>query len=239
MLTTFFLTCALSLSMQGMAEPQQTEGRIEVEIRETRALGYLIALPEAYDPEGEPVPLVLFLHGSGERGDDLDLVKKQGLPKMIAKGHDFGAVVVSPQCPKGSWWEDEMDLLIALLDKVENQYNVDKSRVYVTGLSMGGYGTFSLAAKHPKRFAAAVPICGGGRYFDARNLSRMPMWVFHGEDDKVVPVEESRRMVEIANRSLGENALLTTFPGVGHNSWDKAYNNKATWDWLFAQKLGD
>lgn len=232
MLKPLALSFALLISFQGLAMTQQKD---HVEAEKKLALDYLIALPDGYDKEGDAVPLLLFLHGAGERGKDLAKVKMHGPPKMIEKGHDFGAIVVSPQCPKDSWWTHEIDALIALLDKIERDYNIDKQRIYVTGLSMGGYGTFALAARQPDRFAAAVPICGGGVYFDARQLAKMPCWVFHGEDDRVVPVEESKRMVEIMNQQGGTQAQLTLYPNVGHNSWDKAYSDEAMWKWLFEQ----
>lgn len=234
MLNHLLLTISL-LAPLSLAMPHQ-EDRVEVEIRETKSLDYLIALPKGYDAEGDAVPLLLFLHGAGERGKDLDKVKLHGPPKMIEKGHDFGAIVVSPQCPAESWWPRETDMLIALIDKIEREYNVDKKRIYITGLSMGGYGTFALCARQPERFAAAVPICGGGDLFDARQLTKLPMWVFHGEADNVVPVDESQRMVKVMNAAEGQHAKLTTYPGVGHNSWDKAYSDEAMWDWLFEQK---
>lgn len=216
-------------------------GRVEVDGEGGKAasLDYLIALPEGYDKEGDPVPLVLFLHGAGERGDDLDKVKLHGPPKMIEKGHDFGAVVVSPQCPADSWWPKEVAVLAALLDKVEREHHIDKDRIYVTGLSMGGMGTFALTAHQPERFAAAVPICGSGSEAMARKLTKMPMWVFHGEADNVVPAEGSKKMVRLVNERHGEHAKLTLYPGVGHNSWDKAYSDQAMWQWLFAQKRGE
>jgi len=217
---------------------EHQQGRIEVDAEEgeTASLDYLIAVPEAYDKEGDAVPLVLFLHGAGERGGDLEKVKKHGPPKMIEKGHDFKAIVVSPQCPADSWWPREVELLAALLDKIEREYNIDKDRIYLTGLSMGGMGTFALAAHQPERFAAAVPICGRGSEAMAKKLTKMPMWVFHGEDDKVVPAEGSKTMVRLMNEKDGENAKLTLYPGVGHNSWDKAYGDEKMWEWLFAQE---
>lgn len=235
MLKTLTLSIALFLSFQTVAMPHQ-EDRVEVEIKKTKSLDYLIALPEGYQKDGEPVPLLLFLHGAGERGKNLDLVKKHGPPKMIEKGHDFGAVVVSPQCPKDTWWTEHTDVLLGLIDKIEKEHNVDKDRIYVTGLSMGGYGTFALAAEAPQRFAAAVPICGGGTRMQAWKLTTLPMWVFHGDADKVIPVEESTRMVSIINQREGKNAKLTIYEGVGHNSWDRAYGDKAMWKWLFEQK---
>lgn len=214
----------------------QHEDRIEVEIKETKALDYLIALPDGYEKDGDPVPLLLFLHGVGERGDSLKKVKAHGPPKMIAKGHKFDAIVVSPQCPADTRWTDQTGVLIALLDKLEREHNVDKKRIYVTGLSMGGFGTFALAAHHPERFAAAVPICGGGTFQQAKALSKLPMWVFHGDADNVIPVDESQRMVKYINQRDVKNAKLTIYEGVGHNSWDRAYGDEAMWDWLFDQK---
>jgi predicted peptidase len=227
------LSFALLICFQGLAMTHE-EDRVEAE--KTLALDYLIALPEGYDAEGDAVPLVLFLHGAGERGDDLDKVKMHGPPKMVEQGRDFGAIVVSPQCPADSWWTYEVDALIALLDKIEREHNIDPKRIYVTGLSMGGYGTFALAARQPERFAAAVPICGGGELFAAWRLTKLPLWVFHGEADRVVPAEESERLDRMIQRAGGNRVKLTIYPGVGHNSWDKAYSDDAMWDWLFEQK---
>lgn len=235
MLKPLTLSFALLISFQGLAM-QQTEDRVEIEVSETKSLDYLIAVPEGYDEAGEAVPLLLFLHGAGERGDNLDKVKMHGPPKMVNSGHDFGAIVVSPQCPADTWWTDHIGTLIALLDKIEREYNVDKKRIYLTGLSMGGFGTFALAGKQPKRFAGAVPICGGGTFQQAKALSKLPMWVFHGDADKVIPVDESKRMVKLINQRDGKNAKLTIYEGVGHNSWDRAYGDEAMWDWLFEQK---
>ena len=215
MLKPLAVSFALLISFQGLAM-QQTEGRVEIKVSETKSLDYLIAVPEGYDEAGEAVPLMLFLHGAGERGDNLSKVKMHGPPKMVAKGHDFGAIVVSPQCPADTWWTDHTDVLIALLDKIEKNYNVDKQRIYVTGLSMGGFGTFALAGKQPNRFAAAVPICGGGTFQQAKALSKLPMWVFHGDADKVIPVDESKRMVKLINQRDAKNAKLTIYEGVGH-----------------------
>ena len=231
------LSFALICSFSCLAVPHQEDRvEVEIEIKETKSLNYLIALPEGYDKENEAVPLLLFLHGAGERGNNLDLVKKHGPPKMVEKGHDFGAIVVSPQCPKDTWWTEHTDVLLALIDKIEKEHNVDRDRIYVTGLSMGGYGTFALSAAAPQRFAAAVPICGGGTRTQAKTLSSLPMWVFHGDADKVIPVDESTRMVKAMNQVNGEHAKLTIYEGVGHNSWDRAYGDKAMWKWLFEQK---
>lgn len=215
---------------------EHKQDRVEIEVKETKSLDYLISVPKSYEAQGDAVPLLLFLHGAGERGKDLDKVKMHGPPKMVEQGRDFGAIVVSPQCPAGSWWTDHTVVLIALLDKIEREYNVDKTRIYVTGLSMGGFGTFALAAAQPERFAAAVPICGGGSFGQAKELTKLPMWVFHGDADRVIPVDESTRMVKYMNEAGGKNAKLTIYQGVGHNSWDKAYADEKMWDWLFKQR---
>ena len=229
------LSCVLLTACQAVPM-NHTADRIEVEVNKAEALEYLLHLPIGYEPDGEAMPLILFLHGAGERGNNVTDVARHGPPKMIEQGHHFGAVVVSPQCPADQWWPMKTDLLLALLDKVIAEHNIDESRVYLTGLSMGGYGTFALAARAPERFAAAVPVCGGGTYLHARQLVATPMWVFHGEDDQVIPVEESTRMVDYMNATRGEKAKLTVYPGVGHNSWDKAYGEKKMWDWLFEQR---
>ena len=193
---------------------------------------YLIYLPSNHQ-EQEAWPLLLFLHGAGERGDNLDLVKKHGPPKLIAEGKDFPMVVVSPQCPTDQWWEPVS--LTALLDEVVAKQRIDKQRVYVTGLSMGGFGTWALASHTPERFAAIAPICGGGEPFMARRIRDIPAWVFHGAKDDVVPLERSERMVEALKR-VGGNVQFTVYPDAGHDSWTETYNNPQFYEWLLAQK---
>jgi len=215
---------------------EHKEDRVEAELKAISSLNYLVAVPEGYDPKGEALPLVLFLHGAGERGDNLARVKFHGPPRLIEQGKPLNAIVVSPQCPADTWWTDHIQLLSKLLDKIERDYTIDQDRIYVTGLSMGGYGTFALAAHEPKRFAAAVPICGGGSWLQARAMGKLPIWVFHGEADKVIPVDESRQLFNYIQRLGNDNAKLTVYPGVDHDSWTQTYANQDVWDWLFAQK---
>jgi len=193
---------------------------------------YLRYLPKDYD-QAESWPLLLFLHGAGERGGDLNLVKKHGPPKLIDAGKDFPFIVVSPQCPGGRWWEPVE--LAALLDEIVEKHKVDPDRVYVTGLSMGGFGTWSLAAYQPERFAAIVPICGGGEPFTTRLFSHVPVWVFHGAKDFAVPIERSEKMVE-AMKKAGGNIKFTVYPEAGHDSWTETYDNPELYDWLLQQK---
>lgn len=193
---------------------------------------YLLYLPNGYRNTGKRWPLILFLHGAGERGDDLDLVKKHGPPKIVEK-KALPFIVVSPQCPEGKWWSN--DVLIALLDHVVATYRVDPSRIYLTGLSMGGYGTWSLACEYPERFAAIAPICGGGNPHLAFRLVNLPVWAFHGAKDDVVPLEESQRMVN-AIKKLGGQARLTVYPNAQHDSWTRTYDNPRFYEWLLSHR---
>jgi poly(3-hydroxybutyrate) depolymerase len=193
---------------------------------------YLLYLPKDYDQKAS-WPLMLFLHGSGERGDDLNAVKKHGPPKLIEEGKEFPLIVISPQCPNGRWWEP-MELT-SLLDEIVAEYTVDQDRIYVTGLSMGGFGTWTLAAFQPNRFAALVPICGGGEVYWCESLAHIPVWVFHGAKDTRVPLERSKTMVE-ALKSKGGSPKFTVYPEAGHDSWTEAYNDPQLYEWLLQQK---
>ncbi|RME66939.1 MAG: phospholipase [Verrucomicrobia bacterium] len=196
----------------------------------------LIQLPEGYGSSDHAWPLLLFLHGSGERGSDIELVKKWGPPRLIAEGiRAFPAVVVSPQCPADEL-EWEPAALVALIDRLIADYRIDEHRIYVTGLSMGGRGTWDLARHIPDRLAAIAPICGYGTPRWAPRLAKLPCWVFHGTDDEAVPFAESARLVNALNE-VGAPVKFTAYPGAGHvDAWVKAYNESGLWQWLFAQK---
>jgi predicted peptidase len=209
---------------------RQQANRIRVQVPVD--MNYLLYLPDGYE-ERESWPLLVFLHGSGERGSDLELVKKHGPPKLIDAGRKFPFIVVSPQCPTGRTWESLP--LVALLNELEQQYKVDPDRVYVTGLSMGGTGTWRLASVAAERLAAIAPICGRGETFLAGNLAKLPIWVFHGDQDSSVPLENSAEMVE-AVREMGGTVEFTVYPGVGHDSWTRTYENPEFYEWLLAQK---
>lgn len=180
-------------------------------------------------------PLVLFLHGVEERGTDIELVKTHGPPKLVAQGRDFPFVLVSPQCPDDRWW-DTM-LLRALIDEIEETYRIDPDRIYVTGLSMGGYATWRLATEQPARFAAIVPVCGGGTEGEICVIRSLPVWAFHGAKDPVVPLSESQKLVN-ALKACGGNARLTIYPDAGHDAWTVTYNNAEMYDWLLQQRRG-
>ena len=210
----------------------------EETVTKTLSCKYLLFLPEDYGQEEKDWPLMLFLHGAGERGSDLQKVKVHGPPKIVEKQEDFPFIVVSPQCPKGDWWDEKLDVLTNLLDDIVTRYEVDTDRIYLTGLSMGGYGTWALASKYPDRFAAIVPICGGGKRFMAYRLKDTPVWAFHGAKDSVVPLEESEEMVEAIN-DRGGNAKLTVYPDAGHDSWTKSYDNQELYEWLLEHRRSD
>lgn len=213
-------------------ESAQTKESLKVNDTEEWTMEYWASLPDGYD-EKESWPLMLFLHGAGERGDNLAKVKIHGPPKLVAKGKKFPFIVVSPQCKKGKRWNPKS--LSQLLDAVESKYKVDKSKVYVTGLSMGGYGTWALTAHSPERFAAAAPICGGGdpETIPEKIANKVPVWVFHGDADKVVKYSQTENLVK-GFKELGVDVKLTAYPGVGHDSWTETYNNPKLYEWLLS-----
>jgi predicted peptidase len=204
-------------------------------------------------------PVVLYLHGAGERGDDGVLPTKVGFgPALVRDPASCPAVVVFPQCPKNRWWpEPEIQAIaVAALDAALEEFNGDSGRVYLTGISMGGYGTWAVAASNPGRFAALAPVCGGVRpprglpnppgdaqvsessepYADvARRIGKVAVWVFHGGADPIVPVSESRKMVE-ALTTAGNPPRYTEYEGVGHNSWDRAYAEPGFLSWLLSNR---
>jgi predicted peptidase len=210
----------------------------EAQITKTVRLNYLLFLPQGYgaDPE-KKWPLILFLHGMGERGDDLELVKIHGIPKIVEQGQDLKFIALSPQCPDSSFWTAETDALDALLDEVVRQYAADTARIYLTGLSMGGYGTWHLAVAYPDRFAAIAPICGGGPVQKACRLEDVPVWAFHGAKDPVVSVEESTKMVN-ALKECGADVKFTVYPDAEHDAWTETYDNPELYEWFLKHTKG-
>jgi predicted peptidase len=219
--------------------------QIELAVR----LDYLLYLPQGHgdDPE-KRWPLILFLHGMGERGDDLELVKKHGPPKMLAGPGVADAiwstefVVVSPQCPVDSFWPAQTPALDALLEEILGGYAIDTKRVYLTGLSMGGYGTWHLAVEYPERFAAIAPICGGGMFYAGMPgkvgaLVDVPVWVFHGGRDRVVGVAESADLV-YALQNVGGDVRFTVYPDAEHDSWTRTYANPDLYEWFLDHTKG-
>lgn len=203
-------------------------------ITKTVHLNYLLYLPEGYG-ERKDWPLVMFLHGVGERGNDLELVKVHGIPK-IAETSELPFVAVVPQCPDYCNWDMLFDDLYELLKEIKSGYDIDEDRVYLTGLSMGGHGTWAFAVQHPDEFAAIVPICGWLiDANDARRLADMPIWVFHGAKDTAVPVHRSEALVDVLRR-CGADVKFTVYPEAEHDSWTATYSDPSLYEWLLSQK---
>ena len=213
---------------------KQKAEHLEKEVTVKHELDYLLYLPADLQCK-EKWPLLVFLHGAGERGSDINKVKVHGPPKLVESDPNFKFIVLSPQCPTGSWWDPET--LKVLIDEIEAKYPVDSNRIYLTGLSMGGFGTWALAAHQPNRFAAIAPICGGG---DAVRhtyvIKDIPTWVFHGAKDNVVPLERSQSMVDGMKRFGAKEVKFTIYPEAGHDSWTESYNNPELYDWFLSHK---
>ena len=207
----------------------------EKTISRTISCQYLLFLPAGYGEKEQEWPLMLFLHGAGERGDDLEQVKLHGPPKVVEKKKDFPFILVSPQCPEDKWWPNEVDMLTNLLDDIVERYEVDEKRIYLTGLSMGGYGVWRLVTEEPERFAAAAPICGGGIPALAEKFKDVPVWAFHGAKDNVVPLKESEDMVN-ALKACGGHVKLTVYPEAEHDSWTKTYNKEELYRWFLSHR---
>lgn len=197
---------------------------------------FWLYLPKRYFAENEEMPLIIYLHGSSRRGEDVEQVKANGLPPVLDENEDFDFIVASPQALAEYPWQRcwRPDDLVLLLDHLLGEYRIDPKRVYLTGLSMGGYGTWACIGQHADRFAAAVPICGGGDPNWAKAMGDLPIWAFHGEEDYVVPIERSQEMVN-AIKAAGGNAKLTSYPNVGHDSYTQTYANPDLYVWLLQQ----
>ena len=196
-------------------------------------LRYLLYLPAEYDKAKDTNwPLVLFLHGAGERGDDIERVKIHGPPKLVAGGKQFPFVLCSPQCPTGSRWNaDELDKLV---DELTNTYRIDRQRLYVTGLSMGGSGTWSLIAAQPEKYAAAMPLCGRGDLQTVERLAKTPIWVLVGAKDRAETVQNCQDMANAIAKAGGKGRLTLYFE-LPHDCWTVTYNNAEVYDWLLSQ----
>ena len=241
-LTVLPLLAVLLFPMKAKAQPATATLRtdkLKWEITRSAEMQFLFYLPKDYQAKGgQRWPLMLFLHGAGERGTDVQRVAIHGPLSNVKQGKDFPFIIVAPQCPEGQIWDNES--LLKLLDHFIANYAVDTNRVYLTGLSMGGYGTWRLGLAHPERFAALVPICGGGNLIDAflgprdkgDAIKSLPIWAFHGAKDSVVPVDESERIVKALKKNGVKEVKLTVYPEADHNSWTETYNNPELYEWL-------
>lgn len=220
------LIATLAMCASLFAGAQQTSEKFVVEME------YLLYLPDGYESDTtKKWPLMLFLHGAGEQGTDLSKVKKHGPAMHVDQGKKYPFILVSPQAQRG--WKSEM--LYNLLVSISKEKRVDPDRIYLSGLSMGGFGTWDLAIKHPELFAAIVPICGGGDSKDIWKLRHMPVWCFHGAKDEIVPLVSSEKMVN-ALKKYNSNVQFTVYPDVWHDSWVKAYEDPNLYQWLSKQE---
>ena len=250
------LLVLLGRALQSQTSPPQT-GFLDRRVTLAgRSYHYQVFVPFSYSP-AQRWPIILFLHGAGERGEDGLLPTQVGLGAAVRKNPGrFPAIIVFPQAPADSLWAGtSAQMAIAALDQTGREFQIDSDRVYLTGLSMGGYGVWYLAYRFPSRFAALVPICGfatvfpaaarlftpivpadSGAPYDAlaRQLRRVPTWIVHGEIDQVVPVEQSRQAAA-AFKAAGAPVQYFEVPGTNHDVWDAAYSSPTLITWLFAQ----
>ncbi|BDC50609.1 hypothetical protein F183_A29250 [Bryobacterales bacterium F-183] len=196
----------------------------------------LVYLPPEHNPEKKKSPLLVWLHGASLRGDDVQMLRKYGPPFVAEKRGDFPFVVLSPQCPVGQLWTADSVSLMNLVDEAIVEYGVDPRRVYLTGLSMGGGGAWYLGSQYPHRFGAVVPMCGPTQPQQwAAGLRHMPIWCFHGEKDKVVPLRRSRDMVQ-ALKKIGNKPKFTILKGKGHDITGQ-YNDDDIYEWMLSKKV--
>jgi predicted peptidase len=207
--------------------------KIESIVPKTINNKYLLYLPNKYHQINKSWPFMFFLHGAGERGSNIELVKKHGPLKLINQNKNLPFIIAAPQCIENMRWNIEE--LNILLDEIIFKYNIDTKRIYLTGLSMGGFGTWELAIKYPNKFAAIIPVCGGGDPSKACKVKDVPIWAFHGAKDDVVPISKSEEMVA-ALKDCGGNPKFTIYPDAEHDSWTETYNNSNLYKWFLQHK---
>jgi len=234
-------SCATMKSKPKTTAGVLSSGTLKWRVSKTVETSFLLYLPKDYNPKtGQRWPLMLFLHGAGERGTNLQNVAIHGPLSLVKQRREFPFIIAAPQCPEGQDWSNEP--LLKLLDHVTKKFAVDTNRVYLTGLSMGGYGTWRLGLAQPEKFAAIVPICGGGALIDVilsgpgkgAAFKSLPVWAFHGAKDSVVPLDESERMVNALKKLGVKEVKLTVYPEADHNSWTETYDNPEVYEWLLA-----
>ena len=211
-------------------------------LSESGDLDYLLFVPRDYK-EGSTTlwPLILFLHGREEFGDSLNIVKRHGIPRVIEEAEDFPCITVSPQCPANTDWVALIGQLMSLLSSIIEEFQVDRRCIYLTGLSMGGRGTWALVVEYPEIFAALIPICGRVPDVDqfmekVKVLKDVPIWVFHGAKDSSVPVQNSEAIVATL-RAVQGNVSYRVYPDADHDSWTETYSNPELYRWMLSQSL--
>ena len=207
---------------------------MKMEIQKMGNFDFLIRYPQGYQ-QGKRYPVILMLHGAGGRGNDMEMIIRDNPYFKITQEQypDFPFITVAPQCNQNNWFDHFESLRMLVRWVYENPFT-EQDRIYGMGVSMGGYGIWQLAMSMPKFFAAIVPICGGGMYWNAARLVNVPVWAHHGEIDHVVKVEESIKMVEAVKKQGGE-AMLTVYPDTDHNSWTPTFSNPEVFEWLLSK----
>jgi len=223
-----------SISVLGEAEKKGVQSTIKEP--NVLKLEYLLQLPSSYDYEpNKKWPLILFLHGAGEVGGTLDDLKKMAnthsIPKAAATRANFPFIAVSPLCPANREWTDLHQDILHVLDEVMEKYHIDADRVYLTGLSMGGGGTWSLAMEHPDKFAAIAPVCGYGDVLKVNKIKNLPVWAFHGAKDDVIDIRYEQVVVDALEKAGGD-VKFTIYSDVAHDAWVKAYETAELYDWF-------
>ena len=233
------LSCA-ALYADTPASGKQVE--LSHKVSDQQSVPYLLYLPKELDAKADKKwPVILFLHGRGESRGPLSIVAKWGPPRMAERGDNLPYIVISPQCPASSRWtaDEQQAGVLNLLDHISEKYPVDTSRIYLTGLSMGGYGSWKLAADHGQRFAAVAPVCGKGNPADGEKLKDLPIWVFHGTEDRAVDYQHSVDMVEAIEKAGGKKVRFTSMKHVGHNCWSAAYATPELFQWFDKHRRRD
>lgn len=207
---------------------------MNIEIKNFKKIKYIVCLPDDFD-KAKKYPLLFKLHGAGGRGDDIaPLLRDSAFLKQREKFNDFPFMTIMPLCHENTWF-DMWQELKEFIFYTTTLPNIDSERIYLMGASMGGYATWQMAMSHPELFAAIVPICGGGMYWNALRLVNVPIWAFHGAKDNVVLPRESEIMVERVN-NFGGKAKLTIYPENDHNAWDDTFSNPQVYKWLLEHK---
>lgn len=233
LITTTLAIVLFFLSTSIHAQQQETVGTVEKYIIE---MNYLLNLPEGYNPNDTITkwPMILFLHGGGEVNCDAATLTMYGPPKRIKEGKNLPFIVVSPVSRHYGWWEPK-ELIGLIRDDILKKYQVDEERIYMTGLSMGGFGTWNMAAEFPSVFAAIAPVCGGGDPKNDHKYRHMPIWCFHGAKDNVVHIDNSQNIVDAA-RVYNPGIKFTVYPEIDHDSWTPAYDTDELYDWFLQHK---
>ena len=207
----------------------------ELEIYGEAEFDYILYTPKDYDGV-KKYPILFFLHGAGERGDDLNLVKHHGVSRLFEEGKTLQAVVVCPQCKAEKTWNSDPVKLKKFFDRMIEKYAVNADMVSITGLSMGGFGTWQMIMDYPEFFSAAAPVCGGGLSWRAYRAKDLPIRIFHGEMDNVVPAFYSKEFYRVLQENGAKDTTLTLYPTLWHNCWDEAYGETDVLEWLISKK---